>query len=113
MVGKKDGRIVGWMETEHVLCIGEHVPLGPMTYEITAAQMVTVPRQSRRTSPTTGSELATASLVSLEALRKAIETYITQRPELKSQQTANRSFTEECRALQRQETPRTIVASTS
>ena len=51
-------------------------------------------RQRRQpiTSPLTGLELPTTNLMPLVAVQKAIEAYMAHRPELKSQQSAKRSF---------------------
>ena len=51
-------------------------------------------RQRRQpiTSPSTGLPLAQESLISLEALRKAIETYMALRPELRSERASKRSL---------------------
>jgi hypothetical protein len=51
-------------------------------------------RQRRQpiTSPLTGLELPTTNLMPLVAVQKAIEAYMAHRPQLKSQQSAKRSF---------------------
>eukprot|EP00411_Alexandrium_monilatum_P068256 CAMPEP_0175593328 /NCGR_PEP_ID=MMETSP0096-20121207/53877_1 /TAXON_ID=311494 /ORGANISM="Alexandrium monilatum, Strain CCMP3105" /LENGTH=257 /DNA_ID=CAMNT_0016897591 /DNA_START=93 /DNA_END=863 /DNA_ORIENTATION=- len=60
-------------------------------------------RQQHRqavTSPATNQELPSHRLVSLTALKKAIEAYLAHRPELKGSLTASRSFEEAAQMLQ-------------
>lgn len=60
-------------------------------------------RQQHRlpvTSPATNQELPSQRLVSLTALKKAIEAYLAHRPELKGSLTASRSFEEAAQMLQ-------------
>ena len=51
-------------------------------------------------SPATGLELRSTMLMPLIVSRKAIEVYITRRPELKSMAIASRSFEEAARTLE-------------
>merc|ERR1719221_1069855 len=55
---------------------------------------------NRITSPITGLELPSATLMPLVALQKAIETYLAHRPELKRDHMAGRSFEEAAHLLQ-------------
>merc|ERR1719401_1340047 len=59
-------------------------------------------RQGRReiTSPATNLPLPSVELVSLVALQSAIETYLTHRPELKTELTAKRSLEQASLVLQ-------------
>lgn len=54
----------------------------------------------RITSPITGLELPSATLMPLVALQRAIEAYLAHRPELKREQMAGRSFEEAAQILQ-------------
>ncbi|CAE7610550.1 PUB4 [Symbiodinium sp. CCMP2456] len=55
---------------------------------------------NRITSPITGLELPSATLMPLVALQRAIEAYLAHRPELKREQMAGRSFEEAAQILQ-------------
>ncbi|CAK8996096.1 unnamed protein product [Durusdinium trenchii] len=55
---------------------------------------------NRITSPITGQELPSATLMPLVALQRAIEAYLAHRPELKREQMAGRSFEEAAAILQ-------------
>ena len=57
-------------------------------------------RRQHITSPSTGLPLAQESLISLEALRKAIETYMALRPELRSERASKRSLQEAASMVQ-------------
>eukprot|EP00927_Polykrikos_kofoidii_P062596 TRINITY_DN57403_c0_g1_i1.p1 TRINITY_DN57403_c0_g1~~TRINITY_DN57403_c0_g1_i1.p1 ORF type:complete len:902 (+),score=161.87 TRINITY_DN57403_c0_g1_i1:57-2708(+) len=60
-------------------------------------------RQDRKspTSPVTGLELTSTTLMPLAALQRAIEAYLAHRPELRQVPTAGRSFEEAAQVLQR------------
>ena len=65
-------------------------------------QWIRTCRQRRQpiTSPGTGLPLTSTHLVSLEALRRAIEVYLSSRPELKSERFMKRSLQEAASVLQ-------------
>ena len=54
----------------------------------------------RITSPNTGLDLPSATLMPLVALQRAIEVYLAHRPELKREHLAGRSFEEAAQILQ-------------
>mmetsp|Transcript_119665 Transcript_119665/g.255350 ORF Transcript_119665/g.255350 Transcript_119665/m.255350 type:complete len:278 (+) Transcript_119665:59-892(+) len=68
-------------------------------------------RQHRQsiTSPSTGLELSSTMLLPLVALKKAIETYMSHRPELKASSMARRSFQEAANLLQNELLEKQIV----